>query len=187
MAQDDPILIKAIQEIWIDPPSELPHNFSDPLATSHGLWDEDLVVDGLLNHREDGFFIEAGAVDGEAASNSFFFEVKRKWRGLLVEPDPTAYTMLKSKHRHAYSINSCLSDHASTVTIGQKTVDYFSLDVEGSEPAVLRSIPFDKVDIKLLTIQWIHCGKKVIRDILEPAGYHLAKEIEADVIYVKNS
>lgn len=86
---------------------------------------------------------------------------------------------------HYLSSIQCFPIYSILLAIGQKTVDYFSLDVEGSEPAVLRSIPFDKVDIKLLTIQWIHCGKKVIRDILEPAGYHLAKEIEADVIYVK--
>lgn len=31
-----------------------------------------------------------------------------------------------------------------------KTVDYFSLDVEGHELAVLETIPFDKVDITVI-------------------------------------
>jgi hypothetical protein len=29
------------------------------------------------------------------------------------------------------------------------TIDYFSLDVEGSELAILKTIPFDKVDIRV--------------------------------------
>ncbi len=35
-----------------------------------------------------GFFIEAGANDGRAQSNTYFYEKRRAWRGLLVEPVP---------------------------------------------------------------------------------------------------
>ena len=38
-------------------------------------------------------------------------------------------------------------------------MDFFSLDVEGSEMDVLRTIPFDKVDIELLLIEVMgRCG-----------------------------
>jgi FkbM family methyltransferase len=37
---------------------------------------------------EGGFFIEAGANDGIRQSNTYFFEKRRGWRGLLVEPVP---------------------------------------------------------------------------------------------------
>lgn len=71
-----------------------------------------------------GFFIEAGAVDGEAASNSYFFEVQRNWTGLLVEPDPIAYNLLKTKHRKAYSVNSCLDSSVKKVKCLKARVQY---------------------------------------------------------------
>ena len=37
-----------------------------------------------------------------------------------------------------------------------KTVDYFSLDVEGLELKVLQTIPFDKIMIKVLSVEYIH-------------------------------
>ena len=43
----------------------------------------------------------------------------------------------------------CFPLHAVLVAMGVRTVHYFSLDVENAEMNVLRSIPFDKVDIKV--------------------------------------
>lgn len=81
----------------------------------------------------------------------------------------------------------CLPIFSILQAIGQTTIDFFSLDVEGAEPNVLRSIPFDKLDIKILCIEMEHCGEKVIDDILVPAGYEFVRKIEIDLIYVKKS
>jgi len=35
-----------------------------------------------------GFFVELGANDGLTYSNSLYFELKRNWRGILIEPSP---------------------------------------------------------------------------------------------------
>ena len=43
----------------------------------------------------------------------------------------------------------CLPLYSILLSIGNPVVDYFSLDVEGAEIGVLKSIPFDKVDIKV--------------------------------------
>ena len=51
---------------------------------SQGQFKQVEVVDKILSKKSSGFFIEAGACDGESISNSLFFEVKRKWSGLLV-------------------------------------------------------------------------------------------------------
>ena len=72
----------------------MPYNFSRPLE------DIDLVGEGqpyVINNRifknriKNGFFIEAGAFDGEHASNSLYYEIVHAWKGLLVEPNPDAY------------------------------------------------------------------------------------------------
>jgi FkbM family methyltransferase len=39
-------------------------------------------------HFDGGTFVEAGANDGVAQSNTLYFEARRGWRGLLVEPVP---------------------------------------------------------------------------------------------------
>ena len=62
------------------------------------------VVDNILNKKLGGFFIEAGAHDGESISNSLFFELSRNWTGLLVEPNPLTFCKLLTKNRKAYAI-----------------------------------------------------------------------------------
>ncbi len=52
---------------------------------------------------------EAGAYDGEAFTNSLYYELKHKWNGLLVEPNPDAFEEMKLKNRKAFLINRCLS------------------------------------------------------------------------------
>jgi len=42
----------------------------------------------LFGKQKDGFFIEAGADEGEFLSNTLYFELMRGWSGLLVEPNP---------------------------------------------------------------------------------------------------
>lgn len=41
------------------------------------------------------------------------------------------------------------------LAVGNPTVDYMSLDIEGAEEGVLRSIPWKKVDIKIIGLEII--------------------------------
>ena len=47
------------------------------------------------NKIKNGFYVEAGAYDGELFSNSLFYEVEKGWNGLLVEPHPDAFNKMK--------------------------------------------------------------------------------------------
>ena len=55
----------------------------------------------------DGTFIEVGANDGIAQSNTYFLEKKFGWRGLLVEPVPKYYRMCR-RARKARAVNCAL-------------------------------------------------------------------------------
>ena len=44
----------------------------------------------------------------------------------------------------------CFPLYSALMALGNPTVHHFSLDVEGAEMPVLRSIPFDKVDIRCM-------------------------------------
>ncbi len=65
-----------------------------------GQYGQPSVLDQMLGgDRKRGFFIEAGAYDGERLSNTLLFEIKHQWSGLLVEPNPEAFQKLKHKNR----------------------------------------------------------------------------------------
>ena len=78
-------------------------------------------------------------------------------------------------------------------------MDYFSLDVEGLELDVLKTIPFDLIQIDVLSVEYIHGkgGKKAYKKYMEQKGYvtyseinHTDKVIDLyvhDLIFVKES
>lgn len=66
-------------------------------------------IDFFLKKQNNGFFIEAGAYDGEYLSNTLFFELERNWTGLIIEPIPSQYLNILSKNRNIYSINACIA------------------------------------------------------------------------------
>jgi hypothetical protein len=67
-----------------------------------------LKVRTFLLLQTDGVYIEAGAYDGEEASNSLYFELLG-WKGLLVECTPPSFVRLMAKNRKAWVSDVCLS------------------------------------------------------------------------------
>lgn len=66
-----------------------------------------------------------------------------------------------------------------------RVIDYFSLDTEGSELAILRSFPFDEYSIRLLTVE--HCwlpNRERIQELLESRRFHRAETLGIDDCYV---
>jgi len=59
----------------------------------------------------------------------------------------------KDNERNTTVEMQCLPLHSLLLAMGNPTVDYFSLDIEGAEFPVLQSIPWDKVDIRVLTVE----------------------------------
>ncbi|XP_053627476.2 protein Star [Cherax quadricarinatus] len=89
----------------------------------------------------------------------------------------------------------CFPLFSYLVALNVTTVDYFSLDVEGAEFSVLKTIPWDKVDIKTLSVEFIHDpeGKDAIQEYMKRVGYYVHSEVRHynwlanDFIFVKNS
>jgi len=65
----------------------------------NGQANQPILIDEKIfkNRIRNGFFIEAGAYDGEMLSNTLFFELKQSWTGLLIEPNPDAFKLLEKK------------------------------------------------------------------------------------------
>ena len=66
--------------------------------------------------------------------------------------------------------------------LGNPHIDYFSLDIEGAEMVVLKTIPWHKVNMTLLSIEVNHAGdifpgtRKDINEFMNKKGYKFAKQ-----------
>jgi len=109
VAEDDPELINFVASI-IHPPSSRPYNLNSTRKNNDfSQIGQSPFMDKLLKSKRNGFFIEAGGYDGEVFSNSLFFEMERSWSGLLIEPLPSLFATLLSKHRKCHAINACIA------------------------------------------------------------------------------
>ena len=77
----------------------------------------------------------------------------------------------------------CYPLYSLLLAVGNPRVDFLSLDIEGAELAVLKTVPWDKVHIELVMIETYHSDKDAIDKIMFAAGYEIYKEMEIDVIY----
>ncbi|XP_037800759.1 uncharacterized protein LOC119595721 [Penaeus monodon] len=109
LSAQDPVLVAYVKQRLLQPPAVGDYNLSQPDRKHFSQYTQSRIACRLLEGLEKGFFLEAGALDGEDKSNSLYFERERSWTGLLVEPDPSLYKTLVSKKRKAFSINAAFS------------------------------------------------------------------------------
>ena len=252
LQQDDPLLINQIKPL-IHPPSELDYNFTRE-PDLNGQFGQAIEVSKLLGGQTNGFFIEAGAFNGQDISNTLLLEMQYNWTGILIEPNPDLYQEMLTKQRKSYCLETCLStekevqkvdfdatgayggimngedlkpgsradeaikqrkesnpDFVPTYgafvrrtlqmqclpltsiieALGNPVIDYFSLDIEGAEFPVLKTIDFDKVDIRVISIEVtkldsIFDGRLTqLKYLMKRNGYEFYKEVKEDYIYVK--
>ena len=94
---------------------------------NYGQMNQSALIDQYLGRKEGGFFVEAGAWDGEYLSNTKFFERARGWTGLLVEPNRRAFRSLVTRggRRNATAANVCLAVHKWAESMAFDSADVF--------------------------------------------------------------
>ncbi|CAL4118356.1 unnamed protein product, partial [Meganyctiphanes norvegica] len=252
LPSNDPHLIHLLRDRYLRPPDYRPYNLSKGNYEYHKNdlemgQDIRAVIKKMFSTLANGFFVEAGALDGEYLSNSLWLEEEMGWTGLLVEPNPFSYKDLLLKHRKAWSVNACLSTetypketvfvamsprdrnqrgaknyhgashelninvaNAETeevvleaeshyintqcfplesllLAINVTTVDMFSLDIQGAERMVLASIPWDKLNIRVLVVentQNYPYDESFVNE-MSLRKYKLVKHVNTDYIFVK--
>ncbi|MFJ7157404.1 FkbM family methyltransferase [Streptomyces sp. NPDC101118] len=134
-------------------------------------------LDCCLYDREGSVeFLEAGTVGGILAEyDPSLLRLARQ--GLRVADGDDPPTVPKT----ARTIRSVLDQCRAPAVI-----DYWSLDTEGSELALLRSFPFDAYSFRVLTVEhnWLPVRTE-IRAFLEARGYVWAQEAGCDDCYVR--
>ena len=76
----------------------------------------------------------------------------------------------------------CFPLYSILLALNRTTVDFFSLDVEGDELSVLKTIPFYKVNIKMITVEYAHSkgGYRALQKYMALQGYDTLLRMEAD-------
>ena len=89
----------------------------------------------------------------------------------------------KDSQKHVFKVQTrplqkLLDEHGVTY------IDYCSIDVEGAEMEVLKSIDFDKTYIKCLTLE-DNYGLKAETKYLRKHGYRIWKRLKHEAIFIK--
>lgn len=107
---EDEELVKFVKNLIHTPFADNERNLSDKTRKDFSQIGQSKYIDGLLGSQRDGFFVEAGGYDGEAHSNSLFFELNRNWNGILIEPSKMNFNKLIGKKRRIFALNACITD-----------------------------------------------------------------------------
>jgi FkbM family methyltransferase len=174
-----------------------------------------------------GTFLEMGALDGIAYSNTKFFEDTMGWSGVLIEPIPSSFAKLKVNrpgcNLFQYAVSSkqgriAMYDNFATSSIkehtsddfyqawvkdkniqlievesrrldsilhaaGVKHIDFWSLDVEGSEIEALNTMDWS-IPVGLICIEKQEGDKKALCDeVLTRNGFHFREIFKHNEIW----
>jgi FkbM family methyltransferase len=196
---------------------------------------EDLyVLKNYINKKNpSGIFVEVGALDGIAYSNTGFLEMELGFSGVLIEPSKSYEKLLKYRpgctcvnnaisdkyetvlFRDDWAMSGILTklpdDHkrekrheaindeyyeVDTVPLGYvlsetniKYIDFLSIDVEGSELEVLRSMNWD-IPVYVICIEMDgHNPEKdeACREILQTNGFTFDKRLTINEFWVNKN
>ena len=105
--------------------------------------------------------------------------------------DSTSALAIKRKSKIAkVTMVQCFPLYSILLASGRTKIDIFSLDIEGAELDVLKTIPWGKVDIKVILVEFEHIkeGKNALVDFLTSKGYTslpYRKSWYQDIVFVK--
>eukprot|EP00914_Ancora_sagittata_P010876 GHVO01021264.1.p1 GENE.GHVO01021264.1~~GHVO01021264.1.p1 ORF type:complete len:114 (-),score=15.34 GHVO01021264.1:34-375(-) len=86
-------------------------------------------------------------------------------------------TAITSKVTKTSIDTMCFPLYTMMLALNRTKIDYFSLDIEGQELPVLQTIPFDKLDITTLSIEYSHTQKEKVKALMDANGYRIAKTL----------
>ncbi len=111
-------------------------------------------LESYLPHR-DGYYVELGANDGAHESNSYYFELKKGWRGTLIEPSPKQFhscALLRGKNNRVFC-NACVPFDYS-----DKYVEMRYANAMTTSESLPSDIP-DKEEFYQRSLKWMQPGE----------------------------
>jgi FkbM family methyltransferase len=135
-----------------------------------------------LDYR-DGFFVEAGANDGLAQSNTYWFETFRGWRGVLVEGVPELAAACRHNRPLARLFNCALVADASITDVTMKTANLMSVVAGsfGSAEAERQHLERGLAVQRLAAVREVKVPARTLTSILEAAALPRVDLLSLDV------
>jgi len=92
-------------------------------------------------------------------------------------------------HRPIFKLSWVDGKRLDTVLLenGISAVDYFSLDIEGGEPAAMSTLDFAKVHVKVMTIEAKGPNEAQLLQLLTPHGFRVVRRLQEDLVFVHES
>ena len=191
---------------------------------------QDIKVADYYNNKHEGFFVEIGAYDGIALSNTYALERYLGWNGICVEPLSSRYAdLIKNRTARCCNlavynqsdltlvfdiegnagmlsgISSHIDCHKAIVNQNKKTItmktislnhllerynapnfiEYLSLDTEGSEYEILKTLDFNKWKFGIIDVEhnYVEPRRTMIKTLLLRNGYAYIGPNEFDDSY----
>ena len=117
----------------------------------------------LLKKRRKSFSINV-CLNTENKTGKHMFDPMERAGGLVEEMRPSHREYFKKKFKALRHVNmvsvQCFTFYSIMKALGQTYVDLFSLDVEGAELGILKTIPLSKITINVLLVEYLVVGSK---------------------------
>ena len=100
------------------------------------------------------------------------------------------------KHKLEEKVIECFPFYSVVSALNLTVIDYFSLDIEGAELAILKTIPFNLILIRVFSIEFDLVNRvpgqdRELRKIMRDNGYNFAQDTSTgmarDYIFVHKS
>ncbi len=138
-----------------------------------------LLLYGLLDKQDDGYYLEIGAGHPRNGNNSYFFEKNYGWKGISIDITDCYKETWSSNRQNLLLIEDATQcDYQSILEPFPQIIDYLSLDIDNSYDIVLQEIPFNDHIFKVITIEhdlyrYGNEYREKERRILASLGYYL--------------
>ena len=109
--------------------------------------EDEFLYNRYFKNKKNGLYIELGALDGVLYSNTKFFEDQQGWKGILIEPHPYKFELLKKNRPNNFLFNTLISCIQSDVVFRFFVDNYAGVSgVEGTLPKEHFSNFFNKIN-----------------------------------------
>ena len=110
---------------------------------------------------------------------------KNKGNGRLLH-DEAKQWIAHHGHRKDETQVQCFPLYSILLALNQTNVDYLSLDIKGDELYALKTVPFDELHFKIMTVETNHPVNRSVdnKAFMESQGYQYVKNIAVDMVFV---
>lgn len=151
---------------------------------SHGQAGQDAWVYEMLEHKQDGFYVDLGCSDAQKHSNTYALETYAGWSGLLVD------TLDGCELRKGTFIKSDAANPNGRLKLYYRTLpplmDFLSLDCDDATMGAFNALPWDDIRFRVATIETdVYRKGPVERDKIRAAMHGMGYTLVAGDVFVE--